>query len=103
MPSRSSHGSRSRKTSKHHKKSHKRSRKSSNERSLSTSNKSTKKKEKITNEKDNHSFYNLCLPSVILPPSFLATLATKEEETVKISTEHQSTGKIFMFLFFLKC
>ncbi|CAF5092108.1 unnamed protein product, partial [Rotaria sp. Silwood1] len=87
MPSRSPR-SRSRSPSKRHKKSHKHSRKSNDEVSPPTSNISIKKEEGSTNE--NSSVYKPRLPSVMLPPSFLAKLDLKEDEKIRSPTGDQS-------------
>ncbi|CAF3405393.1 unnamed protein product [Rotaria sp. Silwood1] len=89
MPSRSPR-SRSRSPSKRHKKSHKHSRKTSDEVSPPTSNISIKKEEGSTNE--NSSVYKPRLPSVMLPPSFLAKLDLKEDEKLRSPTGDQSPG-----------
>jgi len=92
MPSRSPR-SRSRSPSRRHKKSHKRSRKSSDEGSPTTNNISIKKEEVSTSENGNNSVYKPRLPSVMLPPAFLAKLDIKEEEKNKSPTGDQSPGK----------
>jgi hypothetical protein len=104
MPSRSPR-SRSRSPSRRHKKSHKRSRKSSDEGSPLATNISIKKEEGSTNENGNNSIYKPRLPSVMLPPSFLAKLDLKEDEKTKSPTGDQSPGKkqqsfIILYLFF---
>jgi hypothetical protein len=92
MPSRSPR-SRSRSPSRRHKKSHKRSRKSSDEGSPPANNVSIKKDEGSITENGNSSVYKPRLPSVMLPPSFLAKLDLKEEEKSKSPTGDQSPGK----------
>jgi hypothetical protein len=90
MPSRSPR-SRSRSPSRRHKKSHKRSRKSSDGNSPSAGNISMKKEEVgSTNENGNNSVYKARLPSVMLPPSFLAKLDVKDDE--KIATPPPPAG-----------
>jgi len=99
MPSRSPR-SRSRSPSRRHKKSHKRSRKSSDEGSPPTPNTSIKKEEGSTTENGTNSVYKPRLPSVMLPPSFLAKLDVKEEEKSISPTVDQSPGKkIFIVLY----
>jgi hypothetical protein len=98
MPSRSPR-SRSRSPHRRHKKSHKRSRKSSDERSPPSSNHSIKKEEESINENGNNSVYKARLPSVMLPPSFLAKLDVKDDEKSKSPIGDQSPGKIKSLLF----
>lgn len=89
MPSRSPR-SRSRSRSRKHKKSRKRSRRSSDERSPSPV-KSVKKEEQMSNETDaNSSVYKARLPSVMLPPAFLAKLDNKDDEKSKSPIGDQS-------------
>ena len=79
MPSRKSR-SRTRSPSRRHKKSHKRSRRSSNESSPSpTPSTNSRKSEEKSNGSDISGVYKSRLPSVMLPPSFLAKLEPKEE------------------------
>lgn len=94
MPSRSPRSrSRSRSPSKRHKKSHKRSRKSSDERTppSPSNNVSIKKEEGSAN--DNSSVYKPKLPSVMLPPSFLAKLDVNDEKS-RSPPGGESPGKI---------
>ncbi|CAF4054809.1 unnamed protein product, partial [Adineta steineri] len=93
MPSRSPR-SRSRSPSRRHKKSHKRSRKSSDDSSPSTKNISIKKEEESMNENGNNSIYKPRLPSVMLPPSFLAKLDLKEEEKSVSPAGEQSPADV---------
>ena len=90
MPSRSSR-SRSRSPSRRHKKSHKRSRKSSDERSPPASN-AVPKKDVPSDENEDKSVYKARLPSVMLPPVFLAKLEAKEEVTVQSPSVEQPSG-----------
>lgn len=89
MPSRGSR-SRSRSPSKRHKKSHKRSRKSSDEGSPPSTTSSIKKEETKNIENGNNSIYKPRLPSVMLPPSFLAKLDAKDDEKSRSPTGDQS-------------
>lgn len=89
MPSRSPR-SRSRSPSKRHKKSHKRSRKSSDEGSPPTPSNVSVKKEEGSN--DGSSVYKARLPSVMLPPSFLAKLDVKDDEKSQSPKGDQSPG-----------
>jgi hypothetical protein len=105
MPSRSPR-SRSRSPSRRHKKSHKRSRKSSDEGSPPVTNTSIKKEEGSTNENGNSSVYKPRLPSIMLPPSFLAKLDVKDDEKNQSPTGDQSPGtttslSFFFFILFI--
>ena len=99
MPSRrsrshsSSNRSRSRSSSKRHKKkSHKRSKKRSRTRSPPPSPPSIRRDEG-SNGSDSNSSYKPRLSSVMLPPSFLAKLESKEEEIVKTPPTEQSPSQ----------
>ena len=92
MPSRSPR-SRSRSPLRRHKKNHKRSRKSSDEESPPATNISVKTEEGSANENENSAIYKPRLPSIMLPPSFLAKLDVKDDEKSKSPTEDQSSGK----------
>ncbi|CAF2110174.1 unnamed protein product [Rotaria magnacalcarata] len=83
--------SRSRSPSKKHKKSHKHSRKSSDEGSPPVSNLSIKTEEGSLTE--NNSVYKARLPSVMLPPSFLAKLDVKDDEKTRSPTGDQSPAE----------